>query len=491
MPPTHIVLLDIDGLRPDVFARALKEGEIPHLARLLGGPNLARGVQIPILAPAPSITFCSQACLFTGAHPRQHGIPGNQFFDRFGTFDNGVPRHFAFDVGDTLAVDDAILVFTHGLAANRLQAPTIYEKWAAQGRTSAVAGNMYARGAHTWLKPSLSKIARFTKGGNLFGLASPEYDGAILQKTLDHLAAHGLPDLLTIYFMGLDHESHLHGPGEAQRAYLVQHVDPMVGRLSGALAAHSAAPFFALFSDHGQIRVLPDDCHSLHIGFPFDREMGHLFQALGLDVHDFPGEDPNCDAVMALNGGLALVYLQNRTGRWAAPPAFARDVLPVAQAFWQAHETGARAPELKGALAGVLVRDVEAGGWEARYQALTPAGELVSLEAWFAAQPPGLYADPVHRLDNLAGLYAGDMILISNYADGYYFGGEITGVHGGLHPEDSRATLYYGWPGASEAEWAVARAALTAAIEARCAREGHRQPTTADMVVGLEAACQN
>jgi hypothetical protein len=507
--PSHILLLDIDGLRPDVFRAALAAGTIPNLARLLGGPDLTHGTIIPATAPAPSITFCSQACLFTGKHPKEHGIPGNQFFDRFGTHNvNGIgddihrdsihrydiPLFFAFDVGDTLEVDDAVRVFGEGLAAKRLTADTFYEKMAARGKTSLVAGNMYARGARTWLKPSLAHIARFTKGGNLFGMSSREYDGDILIRLINHLQENGLPDVLMMYFMGLDHDSHHFGPAKGQMPYLVEHVDPMVGQLLAAINTQLPITnyFISVFSDHGQIEVIPDDQHSLRMGFPFDKEVGHLFNALGLDVHDFPGEDPDCDAVMALNGGMAYVYLQKKDGRWADIPLFTRDVLPVAQAFWEAHMTGKYAPELRGALAGVLVRNVERDGWEARYNALTPptstsVGEVVSLEAWFAAQPEGLYTDPVHRLNNHTGPYSGDILLISNYAGGYYFGKEIHGVHGGLHPDDSLATLTYAWPGASGEDWGPMKAAITEAIEARCMREGGRMPSTCDMLVGVEA----
>ncbi len=493
---THILLIDIDGLRPDVFSEALGSGRIPQIARLVGGSGLERGVQIPALAPAPSITFCSQACLFTGAHPSQHGIPGNQFFDRFGLHSDGVPRHYAFDVGDTLSADDAVRVFTEGLASQCLLIPTIYERFADWGWRSVVAGNMYARGAETWLKPSLVNIARFTKGGNLFGMSAEEYDRHIVQQAIDHITARGLPEVLTIYFMGLDHESHHHGP-EIQLDHLAKIIDPMIGELWDAITTllpNSLTPnlLTVIFSDHGQIRVTPDDRHSLRLAFPFEREMGHLFDALGLDVHDFPGEDPDCDAVVASNGGLAQVYLQNRTGRWADTPNFKRDVLPVGRAFWEANATGKYASELEGALSGVLIRNIEKDGWYAPYHALTPDGEIVSLEEWFSeahqfTNSPicQTYADPVHRLNCLASPMTGDLLLISNYAEGFYFGAPITGVHGGLHPEDSAATLAFGFPGTAEAAAEAARIAIQDAIATRCQAEGGRQPSTADLLTGL------
>jgi hypothetical protein len=250
----------------------------------------------------------------------------------------------------------------------------------------------------------------------------------------------------------------------------------------------------AIFSDHGQIRVIPDDRHSLRLAFPFEREIGHLFDALGLDVHDFPGEDPDCDAVVAANGGLGYVYLQNQRGRWADAPEFDRDLLPIGRAFWEAHQTGKYATELAGALSGVLVRNVARNGWDAPYQAITPDGDIVPLEKWFGElarqqknHGAGLYVDPVHRLGNLVSPFVGDLLLISNYAEGYYFGSPLTGVHGGLHPDDSRATLVFGYPGKSEIEANQMRIGILDAIETRCQTEGGRQPSTADLITGLFA----
>jgi hypothetical protein len=265
----------------------------------------------------------------------------------------------------------------------------------------------------------------------------------------------------------------------------------MIGEFWDALRFYDpgSSPLVAIFSDHGQIQVVPDDRHSLRLAFPFEREMAHLFDRLGLDVHDFPGEDPNCDAVVCANGGLAYVYLQNRTGIWADYPNFERDVRPVGKAFWEAHQSGKYAAELHGALAGVLVRNVETQGWKAPYRALSQDGEVVSLEQWFANRilfDPGLlYADPIHRLNHLSGAMSGDMLLISNYAEGYYFGAPLRGVHGGLHPEDSAVTLALGFPGMSEDDLPKARQGVLQSLHHRCRSEGGREPSTADLLTCL------
>lgn len=226
----------------------------------------------------------------------------------------------------------------------------------------------------------------------------------------------------------------------------------------------------------------------MRIAFPFERELGQLFDALLLDAYDFSGEDPNSDALVALNGGISYVYLRNLGSlRWEDPRLFQRDVLPLARSFWRAHINGDYTAELQGSLAGVLVRDVEGGGWESGYRALSPEGDLFTLEEWFASQPENLYVDPVHRLRNLAGPLSGDLLLISNYAEGYYFGAPVSVVHDGLHPEDSQALLVCGWPDASDEDWAFVRQAFQTAIAEHCQAEGGRWPSTADPLTGIMA----
>ncbi len=482
--PSPIIVIDVDGLRPDMVAGGLDSDRLPHLGRLFGSE--ADRLWVPVLACAPSITYASQACLATGAHPGQHGVPGSQYFDRFGLNSSHTPRHYAFDTGEILALDDAVLAFTDGLAADCLQEPTIYEQLAARGIDSAVISYMYARGAGEWRRPSLIDLGRLTKAPGPLALSAEAYDGKSLDRVLDYLAEKGLPGLLWVYLLGNDHESHAHGP-QAQESYIEQQLDPLIGWLAQGVQAaqHSGdpPPLWVLCSDHGHRAVPGDDRHSLRLGFPFEREIGPLFDDLGLDVLDFPGEDPAMDAVFASNGASAFVYLKQRDQVWNLPPQFERDVLPVAQAFWQEHRSGRRVPDLHGALSAVLLRDVERDGWYGRYRALTPQGEMVSLEEWFEVLPANEYADPVNRLDNLAGPMAGDLLVLSNLSEGYYFGGAMHSVHGGLHPEESRATLLFGWPG-GPARW---QPAVQTAVLDRCRNENGRQPSTCDLWTGLQA----
>jgi len=481
----RLVIIDVDGLRRDVFRAALEAGHLPNVERIVGGREGRAACRVDALSTAPSITFAAQASIFTGQHPGQHGIAGNESFDRLGRISSGRPRHFGFDVGYTLAVDDAVRVFSDGLASQLLssETPTLYEIVSANGMTSAVAYNMYARGADAWLPPDIIEIARFTKGPGRLGLEAGQYDGRMLDCLIAHLDAGTRPDVLTAYFMGLDHHSHVNGPA-SQPAYLRDVIDPQLGRLLDALEARGmlAGALFVLVSDHGQIEVAPDDRHSIRLGFPFDRELGHLFAALGLDVHDVPGEDPACDAVMGLNGGLAHVYLQHRAARWADPPRYAEDVLPAAEAFRQMNEGGKYEESLQGSLDLILIRDAEREGWQAEYRAYLGDGRTQPLGDYLTAHPELDYADPVNRIRLAASALTGDLILVANGREGFYFGGPTTGVHGGLLLAESEAVLTFARPSGSPDQIARLREMVAGVVSDRCASEGDRQPSVADMV---------
>ena len=493
----RLVTLDIDGLRRDVFLHALEHGQLPNFERLLGGSNAAAGLHLEPLSNAPSITFNCQTSLFTGAHPREHGLLGNQFFDRFGAASEGRPRFFAFDVGDRLDFGDAIGTFTGplGLVSEVVPAsvPTLYERAAAAGLTSTVVYHMLARGATTWIVPSLLDLARLTKGGRLLGMSAAAFDAEMLERTIGHLRRGGRPDVLTLYFLGLDSYSHRHGPA-TQGEYVVDVLDPLVGRLWDELEARGmlADTLFGIVSDHGQVPVVKDDRHALRLNAPFAPEVGYLFDTLGLTAQSGSGDGPQANAVVGSNGGLAFVYIEKRHGQWADPPGFEQDVLPAARAFWEANHTGRYAPDLEGGLDRVLVRDVEHEGWHSGYCVWTPeyaaAGRLPAFDEHLQRSPSPHYVEAAQRLDFMAAPAAPDIILVANYAEGFYFGKDSLGNHGGLHPGDSEAVMSFGLPTGSAAEVAVLQATIAQAVSARCRQEGRRRAGLVDYCTAVVAA---
>jgi hypothetical protein len=201
-------------------------------------------------------------------------------------------------------------------------------------------------------------------------------------------------------------------------------IDAQVGRLFAELKRRTALEntLVVAVSDHGQIDVVEADRNALQMRFLFDRELGHVFAGLNMNAHDLPGEAPYTDAVVASNGGMAHVYLKNRTGDWRDPaPRYSEDVLPVAQAFWEANETGRYYANLKGSLAMILIRSVEQDGWEANYHVYTQGG-LQEIAGFLTENPHIDAVSGSERLAHLSGPNSGDMELVANASGGYYFG---------------------------------------------------------------------
>lgn len=488
--PQRVIMLNIDGLRTDVFTQALRAGKIPNLAGLVGGEEFQKGLQVEMVSTAPSITFCCQASIVTGAHPRDHGITGNQFFDRFGRI-AGFPRHYVYDIGaHRMAFGDTLAVFLNDLASRSLntQIPTLYEIAAQREVQSTTVFHMYGRGATTWIKPGVEDWRNFFTLNEFLGISSQKYDEVMTENALEHLREGHRPGILHLYYWGLDHTSHLKGPA-SQYPYLTEILDPMVGRFLEEIRSMGLMEdsLFVIFSDHGQIEVPEDETHCLQLRFPpFDLGIGHIFRALKRDILDLPGET-KVDCVLSMNGGLAHIYVRPRRRDWSHQPKLARDIMPIAAAFWEATTTGRYYDGLFNALDLILVRNTERDGWNGPYQAYTPQG-LVPLAAYMPTRTDLNIIDPIHRLEALSSPNSGDILIFSNYAEGYYFTYPYKGIHGGLHPDDSRALLAYGLPCGAPEQVASLTQAISSAIQTRCQRENGRQPTLADISYGIMAA---
>ena len=109
-------------------------------------------------------------------------------------------------------------------------------------------------------------------------------------------------------------------------------------------------------------------------------------------------------------------------------------------------------------------------------------GRTQPLADHLAAHPELDYADAANRIRLAASVTTGDLILVANGREGYYFGAPTTGVHGGLYPEESEVVLTFACPGGSPDEIGWLRETVTGVVTDRCANEGGREPSVADMV---------
>src|SRR5262245_44324612 len=84
--PFPVVLISIDGLKPDYVLEADKHGlRIPNLRRLVTEGAHASGVT----GVLPTVTYPSHTTMVTGVSPAKHGIIANSPFDPFSKNMNG------------------------------------------------------------------------------------------------------------------------------------------------------------------------------------------------------------------------------------------------------------------------------------------------------------------------------------------------------------------------------------------------------------------
>lgn len=502
----RVIVLALDGVGQDELVAAIAAGETPALAGLLGAPAgdsglFAHGWAAPgVLSILPSTTVAAWTSIFTGQPPAQTGVTGNEWFER---------RTGRFYAPAPVSLDDkdhALRVYSDGLMGRVVRVPTLYEQ--VQVRAYASLAHVH-RGADLLTIPSPEAFGDVIVAAAR-GVTSDErevdrevyarIDGAAAESLVESLEEHGLPDLLTVYFPGVDLFTHrAPDPLDAERAYIRDVVDSAVARVLRAYDRRGALreTYVIITADHGHTPTLNDDRHAL--GIAGDDEPPALLRQLGFRVRpavlEPTGADGDFQAVLAYQGAFAFVYLADRSTcvrpgercDWRRPPRLEEDVIPVVRAFHDASARGARLPALAGTLDLVFVRRADpspdAGAtlsvWDgerllplATYLARHPRPDLLRLETRMRGLVDGPFGD-----------HAGDVLLLARsgeerpIAERFYFSNEYRSWHGSPSRQDSEVPLV------------VARADMTGeavrALVRRLAGEPLDQLSVVKLVRGL------
>lgn len=469
----RVLVVALDGVGEAEMLHALRSGGMPRTAALLGARTdgfehawAAEGA----LSVLPSTTLAAWTSLFTGEPPARTGVPGNEWYAR-------EERRFYAPAPVTVEdVDDALSVYTHGLLGAAARVPTLYEHAAVR---SYVSLSQVHRGADLLVLPDLRVLDDLVVAA-VSGLADPdqtvgqeayqELDGAPIERLLESMQQHGLPDLQVVYFPGVDLYTHLAEPAlESQQDYLRAVVDPAIGRILDAYAAAGAleATYVLLVSDHGHTPVLADERHAL--ATDEERDPPAVLAAAGFRLRAFrtrlDDDEQDYQAVLAYQGAMAYVYLADRStcpapGQrcdWLRPPRLAEDVLAVVRAFDDANRTGAHVPELRGTLDLIMAREPRPPGMDALPFEVWDGTRLVPVAEYLARHPrPDLLAFEERMRGLAAGPYghrAGDVLLLAKSGmerpieDRFYFSGKYRSWHGSPTAQDSRIPLVVGRAG--------------------------------------------
>ncbi|UXH80019.1 ectonucleotide pyrophosphatase/phosphodiesterase [Roseateles amylovorans] len=221
---TPVILVSIDGLRPDYLSRGLT----PRLSQLA-----ANGVRAEAMMPSfPTKTFPNHYTLVTGLRPDHHGVVDNTMEDP------RIPGE-RFSLGNAAAVtdrrwwDEAEPVW---VTAEKHHIPTATMFW--PGSEAAIHG------------------VRPTRSATFDGKLSANARTDTLLGWLGDSNAQGF-GFLTLYFDDVDHAGHEQGPDSPLLNEALAQVDQAVGRLLDGLAARKLTANIVIVSDHGMAPVSP------------------------------------------------------------------------------------------------------------------------------------------------------------------------------------------------------------------------------------------
>jgi type I phosphodiesterase/nucleotide pyrophosphatase len=430
----RLIIFALDGTPPAQLMQAIRSGNAPNLAGLLGherGQGLFdHGYAAPrALSILPSSTIAAWSALFTGTPPAANGVPGDEWFEReTATFRAPVPI-------SALDTADVSKVVSDDLIGKTLKTPTLYELIKKKINVSLLSVH---RGAtlYTTVSPaSFADFLTFLIKGTLKGI-DPEksfaaaLDYSATQKLLEAIETNGVADLQVVYFPGIDIFTHVsEDPLERQIRYLRFVTDKNIGdvletyRKKGALNG----TYVMVISDHGQTPTLNDDRQKLgtddeHSPFALLKRSGYRVRKPLLSLGEL---DTDYQAVLAYQGFMAYVYLADRSScaaehqacDWPRPPRFKEDVLPALEAFTKANRSGEIVPELKGAIDLIFSREPAPTGQSARPFQVFDGQRLVSIPEYLRLHQRPDLIDLDRRMQWLGagpfGHRAGDIVLLA------------------------------------------------------------------------------
>lgn len=249
--PSGLLLISLDGLRPDYVTRADEHGlRIPHLRRLMREGAHASSVR----GVLPSITYPSHATLITGVSPAAHGIYSNRPFDPLGAA-----------WGVWYWYREEIRVPTLWEAAANAGYITASVSWPVSVGADAIRFNLpeYARSRNLddlKMVRGLSTPGLMAELEKTAGPYTTDVNEAIPRDWARTRYAIGIirakrAQFLTLHLAATDHIQHESGPFSKQALEAVEETDKMIGALAEAMRPVHPGALVCVVSDHGFARV--------------------------------------------------------------------------------------------------------------------------------------------------------------------------------------------------------------------------------------------
>ena len=257
-----VLLISIDGLRPDSVTQADQHGlKIPNLRKFIAEGSYAEGVT----GVTPTITYPSHTTIVTGVWPAQHGILGNTKFDPL--FENlGGWYWYASEIrvptlwsaANQAGIVVASLNWPASVGATGVRY-LIPEYWRARTPDDRLLIEALSR-PDGWLQELEAKLGPYTNGND----TTLEGD-EIRTKFAVEMLLSTKPGFMTIHLTALDETEHETSPFSKQSNEALEALDGMIGRLTAAALHDNPSGIVAVVSDHGFVRT----DHRVNLMIPF------------------------------------------------------------------------------------------------------------------------------------------------------------------------------------------------------------------------------
>jgi predicted AlkP superfamily pyrophosphatase or phosphodiesterase len=306
-PP--VLLISIDGLRPDYVTQADKHGlQIPNLRRFLAEGTHAEGVT----GVVPTITYPSHTTLVTGVRPAVHGIYANLTFDPLQENLGGWYWYASDEKVPTLwqAADRAGMVTASVNWPVTVSAPGIRYNLAEYWR-AGTSEDLKLLEAISQPDGFLSELEA-KLGPYVDGLREGIPADAIRTKFTAAILADKKPGFMTVHLIDLDGASHEHGPFSKEANASLEALDGMIGQLRDAAVANDPGTVVAIVSDHGFFRT----DHRFNWRIPL--VAAGLLKLKAPESVDMKSRIAAWDATLWVGGGSAAVMLRNPDDRIVA-----------------------------------------------------------------------------------------------------------------------------------------------------------------------------
>jgi len=245
-----VLMISIDGMRPDYVTSPAHHLNIPNLHAMLETGVYADGVR----GVLPTVTYPSHTTLITGVWPPKHGIWNNVVFDPLGlnlegwywyTQDIRVPTLWDAATAAHLGVGSVSWPVSVGARSVQYLIPEVWR--AVTPEDLKLVRALSTPGLLDEFEPALGPYVSNIEAGVAGDWSRTRYAERIIREK--HVR------FITVHLAALDHIEHQSGPFSSEANAALEAIDQMVGVLAKAMRDETPGAAVCIVSDHGFARI--------------------------------------------------------------------------------------------------------------------------------------------------------------------------------------------------------------------------------------------